>query len=181
MKQVSNKEMLILVDENDREYGLSEKMKAHELGLLHRAFSVFIFNNAGKMLLHKRAEHKYHSPGLWTNACCSHPRPEESNMDAARRRLVEEMGFDCELEHQFHFIYKAEFDNGLTEHELDHVFTGVYDGLIEANAEEVSEFGYYDVEWITEDMEKNPKNYTIWFRIAFPKLIQHLQNQKAVA
>ena len=135
-------EYVILVDSNDSEIGVMEKMEAHEKGVLHRAFSVIIYNSKGEMLLQQRALHKYHSGGLWTNACCSHPRPGETIVDAGIRRLSEEMGLVAELSVKTHFIYKASFDNGLTEHEFDHVFTGTYQGSIDPNPEEVSAYCY---------------------------------------
>ena len=131
---------VILVDEQDQEIGVMEKMEAHRQGLLHRAFSVFIFNEKGEMLLQQRSLDKYHSGGLWTNACCSHPRPGEDIQRAAQRRLHEELGFVTSIEEIFDFIYKSPFDNGLTEHEFDHVFIGVYDDVIEPNQKEVKDF-----------------------------------------
>ncbi len=163
-------ERVILVDENDREIGSMEKIEAHEKAVLHRAFSIFIFNSAGQMMLHRRALSKYHSPGLWTNACCSHPRPGESLEEATQRRIVEEMGFHCEMEEAFDFIYKAPFDHGLTEHELDHVFIGTYDGDPEINPEEVHSWKWIDIPELLADVEKDPKKYTVWFRIALAEM-----------
>lgn len=165
---------VILVDENDVEIGRMEKMAAHREALLHRAFSVFIFNRKGEMLLQQRASSKYHSPDLWTNACCSHPMPGETTEQAARRRLKEELGFDTELEHLFHFIYKTPFDNGLTEHELDHVFVGVYDGAINPDPAEVKDFCYMKMEAITESLQSYRHKYTSWFQIAFPRLEEEM-------
>jgi isopentenyl-diphosphate Delta-isomerase len=165
---------VILVDEQDNELGLMEKIEAHEKALLHRAFSVFIFNTAGEMLLQQRANGKYHSGGLWTNACCSHPLPGEEVGDAALRRLQEEMGFTTNLSKAFDFIYKAPFDNGLTEHEFDHVFTGQYDGAIAPDAAEVQDYCYKPMDEIRAAMLSQPQNYTEWFKIAFPKLAEYL-------
>ncbi len=166
---------VILVDEHDTEIGVMEKMAAHEQALLHRAFSVFIFSKNGFMLLQQRALSKYHSGGLWTNACCSHPYPNELVMDAAHRRLKEEMGFDTEIKHAFSFTYKANFDNGLTEHEFDHVFVGVYDGQIIPNPTEVSNFVYKSISEIESDIISFPDRYTAWFKIALPKLVNWMK------
>ncbi|SMC60496.1 isopentenyl-diphosphate Delta-isomerase [Moheibacter sediminis] len=168
-------EYVVLVDENDNQLGLMEKQQAHIAGLLHRAFSVFVFNSEGETLLQKRAEGKYHSPGLWTNTCCSHPRENETYIQAAQRRIQEEMGFSCELEEKFHFIYKAKLDNDLYEHELDRVFTGIYNGEIQVNPEEVSDYKWISMENLIEDMNSNPENYTIWFKIIFKEYLAKLQ------
>lgn len=165
-------EFVVLVDENDVVQGTMEKMEAHEKGLLHRAFSVFIFNKKGEMLLQQRAFSKYHSGGLWTNACCSHPREGESYSDAAHRRLMEEMGFDCELDEAFHFIYKKELDKGLTEHELDHVFIGEYEGEIDFNKDEVNTYQYISKEALLEDLKVHPENYTEWFKICLNEVLE---------
>ncbi len=164
---------IILVDEADNQVGTMEKMEVHQKALLHRAFSIFIFNEQGKMLLQKRATLKYHSAGLWTNACCSHPAPGMDTLKAAYRRLEEEMGFNVILEKAFDFIYKAPFDNGLTEHEFDHVFIGKYDGEITPNAAEVSDFCFMSLENINLEIQKNPDQFTVWFKIAFPKVTAH--------
>ena len=163
-------EQVILVNEQDIELGVMEKMEAHEKALLHRAFSVFIFNNHHELLLQQRAISKYHSGGLWTNTCCSHPRPGEAVADAALRRLKEEMGFETALSKAFDFTYKAPFSNGLTEHEFDHVFVGTYIGTIEPNADEVENYAYYSLAAIEEMLQKNPDDFTVWFHIAFPKV-----------
>ena len=160
-------EHVILVDEQDNQLGLMPKMEAHEKAVLHRAFSVFIFNSDGDLMLQQRAAHKYHSPLLWTNTCCSHQRDGESNIEAGKRRLVEEMGFSTELKEVFSFIYKAPFDNGLTEHELDHVMVGYFDGVPEVNSEEVASFKWMSLEAIKEDIELHPNLYTAWFKIIF--------------
>jgi len=164
------KDFVILVNEADQPVGQMEKMEAHELGLLHRAFSVFIFNRAGDMLLQRRALVKYHSAGLWTNACCSHPRPGEKTDQAAQRRLFEELGFTTSIQEIFEFSYKADFDNGLVENEFDHVFTGIYESVINPEPSEVMETAWHSLEWITEDLAEHPNKYTAWFHIAFPKI-----------
>ncbi|MCA0932037.1 isopentenyl-diphosphate Delta-isomerase [Lutimonas saemankumensis] len=167
-------EKVILVSETDEQLGLMGKMEAHEKGLLHRAFSVFIFNKDGKLLLQQRALDKYHSPGLWTNTCCSHQREGETNLQAGKRRLLEEMGFSCELKELFSFVYKAPFDNGLTEHELDHVMAGYYDEDPVINAEEVGSFKWMTLEDVRRDMLLNPGAYTEWFKIIFKEYYQRL-------
>lgn len=167
-------EQVILVDPQDRKTGLMEKQLAHQKGVLHRAFSVFIFNNKGELMLQQRALDKYHSPGLWTNTCCSHQRDGESNIEAGKRRLFEEMGFVTELEEKTSFIYKASFDNGLTEHELDHVMVGYYDQDPSINKEEVADWKWVDMDELKKDMTQNPHNYTEWFKIIFEKYNQYL-------
>lgn len=164
------REEVILVDEFDKPVGVMEKMEAHRKALLHRAFSVFIFNLKGEMLLQRRALSKYHSGGLWTNACCSHPRPHEDTGQAARRRLFEELGFEAPLEKVFDFTYRSEFDNGLTEYEFDHVYVGYHDQGICPNPAEVSEVCWVPVEKLVADMEANPSSYTSWFHLALPKI-----------
>lgn len=166
-------EYVILVNNNDQSLGAMEKMEAHEKGVMHRAFSVFIFNNDGEMLLQKRADEKYHSPGLWTNTACSHPRTKEKTIDAAHRRLVEEMGFDCDIEEAFSFVYKANVGDGLTEHEYDHVFIGFSDAVPKPNPDEVSDYKYVDFDWLIDDVEANPENYTVWFKIALAEVKKH--------
>lgn len=157
-------EEVILVDEHDKEIGTMEKLRAHELGLLHRAFSIFIFNDKGEMLIQKRSAEKYHSANLWTNACCSHPRPGESIMDAAKRRLSEEMGITTSLQKKDFFIYKAHFENGLTEYELDHILTGQFNGTPVLNKEEASEFRWNTPEEIKLQIAENPGAFTYWFK-----------------
>ena len=164
---------VILVNENDEAIGSMEKIEAHKKALLHRAFSIFIFNKKGEMLLQQRASTKYHSPDLWTNACCSHPAPGEETLDSAHKRLQEEMGFDTFLEHAFSFTYQADFDNGLTEHEYDHVFIGTYDGKITPDPNEVKDYCFMKIEAISESMQRHQHKYTSWFRIAFPKLEEY--------
>lgn len=166
-------EQVILVDEQDQEVGTEEKIKAHREGRLHRAFSVFIFNPAGEMLLQKRSRRKYHSGGLWTNTCCSHPRPGEAVEDAAKRKLRQEMGIRCRLQKAFTFLYKAPFENGLTEHELDHVFIGQYSGKVEPNPEEAEGWVWADPKEIAKDLKLNPQRYSAWFRLAFERVIAH--------
>ncbi len=160
-------EQVILVNENDEQIGLMPKMEAHEKAVLHRAFSVFIFNSNNQLMLQQRAASKYHSPLLWANTCCSHQRDGESNLEAGKRRLQEEMGFVCELEEKTSFIYKAPFDNGLTEHELDHIMVGFYNDNPIINREEVEAYKWMDVEDVKKDIISNPKIYTEWFKIIF--------------
>ena len=161
---------IILVDEQDMEIGRMEKMEVHQKALLHRAFSVFIFNNKAEMLLQKRAEKKYHSGGLWTNACCSHPQPGEDTLTSATKRLQEEMGFNTSLHKAFCFIYKASFDNGLTEYEYDHVFIGNFNGSIRPDPNEVSDYCFKSMDEIRSSLHSHPYHFTEWFKIAFPKL-----------
>ena len=161
------KEHVILVDEKDNPKGLMEKIEAHEKALLHRAFSVFVFNDKNELMLQQRAAEKYHSPLLWTNTCCSHQREGESNIEAGKRRLQEEMGFSCELEEVFSFIYKAPFDNGLTEHELDHVMIGRFNDEPIINPEEVASHKWMPLEDVKNDIENHPEKYTAWFKIIF--------------
>jgi isopentenyl-diphosphate Delta-isomerase len=169
---------VILVDENDVETGTMEKMEVHKKALLHRACSVFIFNDKGEMLLQKRADKKYHSAGLWTNACCSHPKPGEDITEAAVKRLQEEMGFVTSLSKAFTFIYKAPFENGLTEYEYDHVFTGIYNGGIQPNSDEVGDYCFQSVDEISNSLELHPHHFTAWFKIAFPKLMEYIAQSK---
>ena len=174
-------EMVVLVDESDEPLGVMEKMEAHRKALLHRAFSVFIFNERGEMLLQRRALHKYHSGGLWTNACCSHPRPSEATAEAAVRRLREELGFVTLLHPAFQFTYRAVFDNGLSEHEYDHVFVGTYNGIIHPNREEVGDYCYKSMDEIRSNLVSHPHKYTEWFKIAFPRLERHMQPMAAAS
>lgn len=167
-------EQVILVDEKDNPVGLMEKMKAHEEARLHRAFSVFVINKKGELLLQQRALHKYHSPGLWTNTCCSHQRQGETNIQAGRRRLREEMGLDCGLEEMFWFIYRADFDNGLTEHELDHVMVGHSEDDPVINPDEVAAYKWMDMESVRQDIKNRPDIYTEWFKIIFEEYYQRL-------
>lgn len=169
-------DLLILVDENDTEIGALEKTPVHEQGLLHRAFSIFIYNAAGELLLQQRADGKYHSPGLWTNTCCSHPRQGEEVEDAVRRRLQEEMGMQCQLDFQFSFIYKHKFDNGLTEHELDHVYFGNSDQQPSPNPQEVKDWKYISMEDLKKELQNNPDRYSPWLNICFPKVLNRFQS-----
>lgn len=168
-------ELVILVNEEDEQIGLMPKIEAHQKGLLHRAFSVFIFNDQEELMLQQRAENKYHSPGLWTNTCCSHQRNGESNIDAGMRRLEEEMGFRTSLTELTSFIYKTPFDNGLTEHEFDHILVGKYNTDPEINRKEVHSWKWMALEAIKEDMGIQPELYTSWFKIIFDKFYQHLK------
>jgi len=168
-------QQLILVDQNDTPIGLMGKQEAHEKGLLHRAFSVFILNNNAEIMMQQRALHKYHSPGLWTNTCCSHQMENETNVEAGMRRLQEEMGFTTSLEEKFSFIYKAEFDNGLTEHEFDHVLVGYYEGSPVLNLEEANDWKWMSVDHIKKDLKKHPNNYTAWFKIIFKEFYTQLE------
>lgn len=163
------KEIIIQVDENDIEIGPIEKMEAHRKAILHRAFSILVFNSKNELLLHKRALDKYHSPNLWTNTCCSHPRFNENLNYAIYRRLEEEMGFTCDLKEIFSFIYKIELEDELFEHEFDHVFIGFYEGEVLPNEDEVSEYKWMSLDLIEEDMINNPNSYTYWFKTLFPK------------
>ena len=160
-------ENVILVDVLDNQLGLMPKMEAHEKAVLHRAFSVFIFNDKGELMLQQRAAHKYHSPLLWTNTCCSHQRDGESNIEAGKRRLIEEMGFKTNLKEVFSFVYKAPFDNGLTEHELDHVMIGTFNGYPTINPDEVASYKWMNLEAVKKDIELQPNIYTAWFKIIF--------------
>lgn len=171
-------EKVILVDINDEPIGLMEKIAAHEQALLHRAFSVFVLNDKNEIMLQQRAAHKYHSPLLWTNTCCSHQRPGETNIQAGKRRLQEEMGFEVDLKELFHFIYKAPFDNGLTEHELDHVMVGYSNEAPVINKEEVESWKWMAIEDVKEDMLENPDIYTVWFKIIFDEFYHYLENHK---
>jgi isopentenyl-diphosphate delta-isomerase len=163
-------EQVVLVNEKDEPVGAMEKMEAHKQALLHRAFSVFVFNKNGDVLMQQRAFSKYHSGGLWTNTCCSHPRPGEHVADAASRRLQEEMGFTTSLTKVFDFTYKANFDNGLTEYEFDHVFTGLYDGPVDFNTEEVAAYSFMPAQELEQQIQETPERFTAWFHIAYPAL-----------
>lgn len=166
---------VIIVDDRDQELGTMEKLKAHQLGYLHRAFSVFIINEQGDMLLQQRALHKYHSGGLWTNACCSHPLPGETIAAAARRRLKEEMGIECPLHRLFAFTYRSELDNGLVEHEYDHILLGVYDGPIVPDPEEVLHYEYRPVATIAAQLQQSPELFTRWFALLFDRVVAQLR------
>lgn len=167
-------EDIILVDEQDRAIGIMEKMEAHRKGVLHRAFSVLIFNSHGEMLLQKRSRSKYHSGGLWTNACCSHPKPGELIQEATRKRLMYEMGIDVDSSFAFEFIYKAALDKDLVEHELDHVYSAIFDGIPVVNKNEVEAWKFISLEKLREDMAHSPELYTVWFKL----IINHPEFQK---
>jgi len=171
-------ENVILVNESDEPIGLMPKLEAHQKAVLHRAFSVFVLNNKNEIMLQQRAHHKYHSPLLWTNTCCSHQRENESNIKAGTRRLFEEMGFKTELKELFHFIYKAPFDNGLTEHELDHVMIGYSNEHPKINPEEVENWKWMSIEAIKNDMKINPAIYTIWFKIIFDQFYHFIESHQ---
>lgn len=171
-------EKVILVNEKDEQIGLMPKLEAHEKAVLHRAFSVFVLNSNNEIMLQQRAHHKYHSPLLWTNTCCSHQREGESNIQAGTRRLYEEMGFTTDLKELFHFIYKAPFDNGLTEHELDHVMIGYYEGEPKINSDEVECWKWMAIDAVKTDIEKNSDSYTVWFKIIFDEFYHYLEEHK---
>ena len=171
-------ENVILVNKNDEPIGLMPKLEAHQKALLHRAFSVFILNDKNEIMLQQRAHQKYHSPLLWTNTCCSHQRDGENNIEAGSRRLFEEMGFKTDLKELFHFIYKAPFDNGLTEHELDHVLIGYFNQNPKINTEEVENWKWMKIEDVKIDIKKQPEIYTIWFQIIFDEFYHFLENHK---
>jgi isopentenyl-diphosphate delta-isomerase len=171
-------EKVILVNENDEPIGLMNKLEAHEKAVLHRAFSVFVLNDKNEVMLQQRAHHKYHSPMLWTNTCCSHQREGETNIQAGTRRLQEEMGFTTEIKELFHFIYKAPFDNGLTEHELDHVMIGYCNSEPKINPDEVESWKWMSIEAIKDDIQAQPENYTVWFKIIFDEFYHYLEEHK---
>jgi isopentenyl-diphosphate delta-isomerase len=171
-------EYVILVNEKDQEIGLMPKLEAHQKAVLHRAFSVFIFNSENELMLQQRASNKYHSPNLWTNTCCSHQRSGESNIQAGTRRLYEEMGFTTPLNEITSFIYKAPFDNGLTEHELDHIMVGCYNEDPVINSDEVEDWKWMKIEDVKNDISLNPDLYTAWFKIIFKNFYNHLNNRK---
>jgi len=173
-------EKVILVDKLDNQLGLMSKMEAHIKGVLHRAFSVIIFNSKGEVLLQKRASTKYHTPGLWSNTCCSHQRQDENNIDAGKRRLKEEMGFITDLHNFDSFIYKVEFSNGLTEHENDHILLGIYDGIPYPNPDEVDEWKWIGINKLVTDIKNNPEIYTAWFKIIMDKYSQSLIKWKSL-
>lgn len=168
-------EEVTLVNQRDQAIGASEKIQAHVDGALHRAFSIFVFNQAGEVLLQRRARDKYHSKGLWSNTCCGHPRPNEGLSKAAHRRLQEEMGFDCALEKAFSFIYKAELENNLVEHEFDHVFVGSYQGDPVLNAEEADEFQWMSIDKLKASLVEDAESYTYWLNHSFEMLLSHLE------
>ena len=167
-------EKLILIDENDKELGFEEKLKAHQNGgKLHRAFSVFVFNSKGELILQQRAEEKYHSALLWTNTCCGHPRPGEDVLAAAHRRLKEEMGFDCELSEKFSFIYKVDFENSLSENEFDHVLFGKFEEEPKPDPKEATDWKWVGLGELKTDIKENPEKYTYWFKICLDKILKY--------
>ncbi|MCX8473756.1 MAG: isopentenyl-diphosphate Delta-isomerase [Sediminibacterium sp.] len=166
-------EYLIIVDCNDNEQGKLEKILTHELGVLHRAFSVFIFNSKGELLLQQRSEDKYHSGGLWTNTCCSHPQYGEEVNDAVKRRLKEEMGLECSTNFAFKFQYKSAVNNGLIENEIDYVYLGISDYVPIPNYHEVQDWKYSNLDFLAKDLDMNAQNYTQWFKICFEKIRQY--------
>jgi len=168
-------EKVILVDSDDHEIGIAEKLRTHREGALHRAFSIFVFNSKGELLLQKRAKGKYHSAGLWTNTCCGHPRPNENRRDAARRRLKEEMGIDCELAEIFSFVYRAALSSGLIEHEYDYVFFGNHDGEPAPNPEEAEDWKWVEMEQLKADLKSNPHAYTFWLAACLDRVIAHIR------
>ncbi|ETA80216.1 isopentenyl-diphosphate Delta-isomerase [Youngiibacter fragilis] len=171
-------EMVILVDEKDNEEGSMEKMEAHVRGVKHRAFSVFVFDSEGRLLLQRRALDKYHSGGLWTNTCCSHPRPDETSIGGAHRRLIEEMGFDAELEHAFELSYEVRFDSGVWENEYDHVFVGWYDGNYGIDSNEVHEARWIPIPELRAMIVSEPQVFTHWFRLIMENegFLRHIEN-----
>ncbi len=170
--------LVVCVDTEDRDLYTMEKLEAHKKGILHRAFSIFVFNQEGKLMLQQRSLQKYHSGGLWTNTCCSHPQPGETVLDSAHKRLAVEMGFDCELEEIFQFIYQTEFEDGLMEHEYDHVIIGHYNDVPIINQEEVNAYQWIAMEELLEDIDAHPERYTVWFRIAIEKVVWHKKQYK---
>jgi len=171
-------ENVVLVDINNNKLGLMPKMEAHIKGILHRAFSVIIFNNNGDIMLQKRARTKYHTPGLWSNTCCSHQRDNEDNITAGKRRLYEEMGFTTQLQNFDSFIYKVSFSNGLIEHEFDHILTGIYNGIPNLNKKEVDQWKWVSIDYLYHDINNNPDNYTAWFKIIINKYSESLKKWK---
>ena len=170
-------ERVILVDENDNEIGVMEKMEAHEKAILHRAISVFIFNSKGEWLIHQRTFDKYHSKGLWTNTSCSHPAPSETSLEAAHRRLDHEMGLAADLAEIFHFTYIQELENGLTEHEIDHVFWGISDIVPEPHPNEVLSYKYINYNDLKTDVDTNPEEYTAWFKLIYERVGRMINTQ----
>lgn len=172
-------EKIVLVDENDKEQGFEEKLKVHQEGKLHRAFSIFVLNSKGQLLLQQRNINKYHSGGLWANSCCSHPREGENINEAIHRRLIEEMGFDCQLKKLFKFIYKTTFANGLTEYELDHVFVGNFNGQIKPNPKEASAIKWIKLAELKKEIKKNPQQYAFWLKTCYNQFLKHLNKSHA--
>lgn len=175
---MKKEELVVLVNENNEQIGLMPKLEAHQKAVLHRAFSVFILNDKNELMLQQRAADKYHSPLLWANTCCSHQRENETNLEAGNRRLQEEMGFTTELKELFSFVYKAPFDNGLTEHELDHVMIGYYNQSPIINTNEVQDWKWMDIDLVRKDIQENPEIYTAWFKIIFNEFYHFLEEHK---
>jgi isopentenyl-diphosphate delta-isomerase len=173
-------ERVILVDTNNEQVGTMEKMEAHRKGLLHRAFSIFIFNSEGKMLLHQRAHDKYHCGGMWTNAVCSHPRPGENQSQALRRKMKQEMGFFTEVSKAFDYTYRAELNNGLVEYEYDEVFLGTYDGKLSPNPDEVNDYRFASIADISEEIRQNGDSFTPWFKLLFEPISQYYKSLNGV-
>jgi len=172
---MTNRNKVILVDKNDKELGVCDKMEAHEKAKLHRAFSVFVFNSKGDLLLQRRAMCKYHSGGLWTNTVCSHPGPDEDIIFSAKKRLEEEMGFSTDIEKKFSFVYRSDYENGLSEHEFDHVFVGYYDTDPVPNPQEVMEYKWINMNELIIDVKSNPDKFTSWFKIILEKFIEEIR------
>jgi isopentenyl-diphosphate delta-isomerase len=169
-------DLIILVNEDDEQVGIQDKFSVHQLGLLHRAFSVFVFNSKNELLLQRRADDKYHSPGLWTNTCCSHPIPGETTINACHRRLMEEMSLKCELRHAFSFIYQCKFSNGLIENEFDHVYVGYSDNTPVLNKKEAKDWKYININDLEREIELQPDNFTEWLKICLTRLIEHTKS-----
>jgi len=169
-------DLIILVNEDDEQIGIQDKFSVHQLGLLHRAFSVFVFNSKNELLLQQRADGKYHSPGLWTNTCCSHPIPGERTVDACKRRLMEEMSLKCDLRHVFSFTYRCKFSNGLIENEFDHVYVGYSDNIPLLNKNEAKNWKYITINDLEREIELQPGNFTEWLKICLPRLIEYTKS-----
>lgn len=169
-------DLVILVDDFDHEIGFQDKLTVHQQGLLHRAFSVFVFNSNNQLILQQRSDNKYHSPSLWTNTCCSHPKPQEKTKEACKRRLIEEMGISCELNFCFSFVYQCKFSNGLTEHEIDHIYIGFSDDSPKINPKEVKDWKYISLSDLEKEIEYNPEKFTEWLKICFSKLTDYYKS-----
>jgi isopentenyl-diphosphate Delta-isomerase len=166
---INKEEKVILVNEQDEEIGTMDKMEAHRKGALHRAFSIFILNENNNLIIQQRADNKYHSPGLWSNTCCSHPLPDEDILSAAHRRLQEELGFDCPLQPLFTFRYQSEVGNGMTENEYDHIFIGSYDGEFDLNENEVQNLSYMSFDEVDQKLKDKPESFTRWLHLVWPQ------------
>lgn len=173
------RDQVVIVNEQDEQLGTLDKLEAHQKGVLHRAFSIFIINKNNDLLLQQRAADKYHSQNLWSNTCCSHPMPGEDTIAAAHRRLMEEMGFDCDLQFMFTLRYCSEVGNGLTENEMDHVYIGRYDGLVNTNPEEVQSYRFIPIDELLQAIKENPTTFTAWLQLALPKFIDKLQETQS--